>query len=98
MTPKPVTACNCSSVLLAAEGTVPQNASTSAAAIPAAAQMTAPLPETTLAPSYQAPIGITPRGSGIEANQLPLRFRRRLIDEEEIEYIQVQYTCTVVTR
>ena len=80
-----------SSAFLAAE--VPQNASTAATVTPAAVQTTASLPETTLAPSYQAPIGITPRGSGIEANQLPLRFRRRPIDEEEIEYIQV---CNVL--
>ena len=44
--------------------------------------------DTTIAPSYQAPIGLTPRGSGIEHNQLPQRFRRKPIDDTEIEYIQ----------
>ena len=44
--------------------------------------------DTTIAPSYQAPIGLTPRGSGIEHNQLPQRFRRKPIDDIEIDYIQ----------
>ena len=43
----------------------------------------------TLAATYQAPIGYTPRGSGLEPNQLPERFKRKPIDDVEIEYILV---------
>ncbi|KAE9547372.1 hypothetical protein FO519_009416 [Halicephalobus sp. NKZ332] len=32
-------------------------------------------------------VGTTPKGSGIDESQLPLRFRRRLIDQEEITAI-----------
>ena len=34
-------------------------------------------------------VGTTPKGSGIDESQLPLRFRRRPIDEEEIIAINV---------
>ena len=54
--------------------------------------------DTTIAPSYQAPIGLTPRGSGIEHNQLPQRFRRKPIDDIEIEYIQASRNLICFTR
>ncbi|TKR93064.1 hypothetical protein L596_007595 [Steinernema carpocapsae] len=38
-------------------------------------------------PSAIGPVGKIPRGSGIEESQLPLRFRRRFLDEEEIAAI-----------
>lgn len=40
-------------------------------------------------------IGTTPRGSGIDESQLPLRYRRRPIDEEEIAIINVRFLKVV---
>ena len=64
----------------------PQAASSSSAQV---AAPTAPLPSTSLAESYQKPVGSTPRGSGIEWDQLPSRYRRRPLDDEEMGYIMV---------
>ncbi len=49
----------------------------------------APQSSAGLLPSYEKPVGSTARGSGIDFKDLPPRFRRKLIDQQEIEYIEV---------
>jgi hypothetical protein len=40
-------------------------------------------------PSDGKPVGSTPRGSGIDATELPKRYHRKILSAEEIEYIEV---------
>lgn len=40
-------------------------------------------------PSNAPPIGLTPRGSGIDYSDLPLKYQRKPISQEEMEYIEV---------
>merc|ERR1712141_593894 len=55
---------------------------------PAPAQIATPaVPTEQFLPTYQKPFGYTARGSGIETSQLPSRLRRKVIEQEEINYI-----------
>ncbi|KAK2161963.1 hypothetical protein LSH36_107g09011 [Paralvinella palmiformis] len=46
------------------------------------------VPPSKLYQTYNKPIGYTTRGSGIDSKELPSRYRRLPIEQEEIEYIQ----------
>lgn len=40
------------------------------------------------------PIGSTPRGSGVDFLELPLKYKRKPIDQVEIDYIMVRPQST----
>ena len=42
-----------------------------------------------LYPTYSKSIGSTPRGSGIDSKLLPHKYRRKSLEQEEIDYIAV---------
>ena len=64
---------------------VPQNTAPAAATVVPAQQFTAP-PSQPTAPKTK-PVGSLPRGSGILEKDMPARYRRKVLSDEEIEYI-----------
>lgn len=44
---------------------------------------------TATAPQAPKAVGTTSRGSGIDFTELPTKYRRRMIEKDEMEYIEV---------
>lgn len=56
--------------------------------VPSAVTSKGQKPSVPSTPSNAPPIGLTPRGSGIDYTDLPLKYQRKPISQEEMEYIE----------